>query len=71
MPSLLRAVSKGYYNQDSIKRESRDMMSIIESNLKKKNNTAEKEEKPLEGGAKRQLQKFDKKIKSKSKIYDI
>jgi ElaB/YqjD/DUF883 family membrane-anchored ribosome-binding protein len=71
MPTLLRNIQKGYYNQDSIKRESKDLMAIIESNLKKKNNVAEKEEKPLEGGAKRQLQKFDKKIKSKSKIYDI
>ena len=64
-------MSRGYYAKDSIRKESKDMMSIIESNLKKKNNTAEKEEKPLEGGAKRQLQKFDKKIKSKSKIYDV
>ena len=71
MPTLLRNIQKGYYNQDSIKKESRDLMSIIESNLKKKNTAAEKEEKPLEGGAKRQLQKFDKKIKSKSKIFDI
>lgn len=71
MPTLLRNIQKGYYNQDSIKKESRDLMSIIESNLKKKITAAEKEEKPLEGGAKRQLQKFDKKIKSKSKIYDI
>ena len=69
MPSLLRAVSKGYYNQDSIRRESRDMMSIIESNLKKKQVEAEKEEKPTEGGAvKRQLKKFNKKIQEKAKI---
>lgn len=69
MPSLLRAVSKGYYNQDSIRRESRDMMSIIESNLKKKQAEAEKEEKPTEGGTvKRQLKKFNKKIQDKTKI---
>jgi len=69
MPSLLRAVSKGYYNQDSIRRESRDMMSIIESNLKKKQVEAEKEEKPTEGGTvKRQLKKFNKKIQEKAKI---
>ena len=70
MPSLLRNVQKGYYAQDGIKRESRDMMSIIDANLKKKNAEAEASEKPLEGGAKRQLQKFEKKIKSKSKVYD-
>lgn len=70
MPSLLRNVQKGYYAQDGIKRESRDMMSIVETNLKKKNAEAEASEKPLEGGAKRQLQKFEKKIKSKSKVYD-
>ena len=69
MPSLLRNVQKGYYSQDSIKRESRDLMSIIESNLKKKNNIAEQEEKPTEGGAvKRQLKKFNKKIQEKAKI---
>jgi len=71
MPILLKSMSRGYYSKDSIKRESKDLMSIIESNLRKKNTEAEKEEKPLEGGAKRQLQKFDKKIKSKAKIYDI
>jgi hypothetical protein len=70
MPSLLRSMSRGYYNQDSIKKESRDMMSIIEQGIKKKNAEAEASEKPLEGGAKRQLQKFEKKIKSKSKVYD-
>lgn len=44
-------------------------MAIIESNLKKKNALAEKEEKPTEGGAvKRQLKKFDKKIKEKTMI---
>jgi hypothetical protein len=70
MPSLLRNVQKGYYKQDSIKRESKDMIDIIKINLTKKNNEAEAADKPLEGGAKRQLQKFDKKIKSKSKVYD-
>jgi len=70
MPSLLRNVQKGYYAQDGIKRESKDLMSIVESNLKKKNAEAESSEKPLEGGAKRQLAKFDKKIKSKCKVYD-
>jgi len=69
MPSLLKSMSRGYYSKDSIKRESRDMMSIIESNLKKKNNIAEQEEKPTEGGAvKRQLKKFNKKIQEKAKI---
>jgi hypothetical protein len=69
MPSLLRNIQKGYYSQDSIKRESKDLMSIIESNLKKKNNIAEQEEKPTEGGAvKRQLKKFNKKIQEKAKI---
>ena len=70
MPSLLRNVQKGYYAQDGIKRESKDMMAIIEQGIKKKNAEAEASEKPLEGGAKRQLAKFDKKIKSKSKVYD-
>jgi hypothetical protein len=67
MPNLLKSVSKGYYRQNSIKRESKDMMAIIESNLKKKNALAEKEEKPTEGGVvKRQLKKFDKKIRDKA-----
>jgi hypothetical protein len=66
MPSLLRSMSRGYYNQDSIKKESKDMMTIIEQGIKKKNYIAESQEKPLEGGAKRQLAKFDKKIKSKN-----
>jgi len=71
MPSLLRNVQKGYYKQDSIKRESKDMIDIIKTNLTKKNNEAEAADKPLEGGAvKYQLAKFDKKIKSKSKVYD-
>jgi hypothetical protein len=70
MPSLLRNVQKGYYAQDGIKRESKDMMNIIEQGLKKKNAEAEASDKPLEGGVKRQLAKFDKKIKSKSKVYD-
>ena len=69
MPSLLRAMSRGYNNQDSIKRESRDMMAIIEQGLKKKNADAEAQEKPLDGGAvKRQLKKFNKTIKSKNDI---
>ena len=68
MPSLLKSMSRGYYNQDSIKRESKDMMSIVESNMKRKEAEAEKEEKPLMSGAKLQLAKFDKKIKSKSSI---
>jgi hypothetical protein len=71
MPSLLKSVTRGYYAQDGIKRESKDMMSIVESNLKKKNSEAEASEKPLEGGAKRQLAKFDKKIKQKNRVYDI
>lgn len=70
MPSLLRNVQKGYYAQDGIKRESKDMMAIIEQGIKKKNAEAEASDKPLEGGAKRQLAKFEKKIKSKSKVYD-
>ena len=45
------------------------MMAIIESNLKKKAALAEKEEKPTEGGVvKRQLKKFDKKIREKTMI---
>lgn len=71
MPSLLRNVQKGYYAQDGIKRESKDMMAIIEQGLKKKEAEAIAEEKPTSGGAvKYQLAKFDKKIKSKSKVYD-
>ena len=71
MPSLLRNVQKGYYAQDGIKKESKDMMAIIEQGIKKKNAEAEASEKPLEGGAKRQLAKFDKKIKQKNRVYDI
>jgi hypothetical protein len=64
-------MSRGYYSKDSIKRESKDMMNIVESNLKKKEAEAIAEEKPTSGGAvKYQLAKFDKKIKSKSKVYD-
>lgn len=70
MPSLLKSMSRGYYSKDSIKRESKDMMAIIEQGIKKKNAEAEASDKPLEGGAKRQLAKFEKKIKSKSKVYD-
>jgi hypothetical protein len=71
MPSLLRNVQKGYYSKDSIKRESKDLMAIIEQGLKKKEAEAIAEEKPTSGGAvKYQLAKFDKKIKSKSKVYD-
>ena len=70
MPSLLKSVTRGYYAQDGIKRESKDMMAIIEQGIKKKNAEAEASEKPLEGGAKRQLAKFEKKIKSKTKVYD-
>jgi hypothetical protein len=70
MPSLLRNINRGYYAQDGIKRESKDMIDIIKTNLTKKNNEADAADKPIEGGAKRQLQKFDKKIKSKSKVYD-
>ena len=67
MPSLLRNVQKGYYAQDGIKRESRDMMSIVETNLKKKEAEAIAEDKPTSGGAvKRQLKKFNKTIKSKN-----
>jgi hypothetical protein len=69
MPSLLKSISKGYYNQDSIKRESKDMMAIIEQGIKKKNADAEKEDKIIDGGAvKRQLKKFNKTIKSKNDI---
>jgi len=69
MPNLLKSVSKGYYRQNSIKRESKDMMAIIESNLKKKNADAEKEDKIIDGGSvKRQLKKFNKTIKSKNDI---
>jgi hypothetical protein len=64
-------MSRGYYSKDSIKRESKDMMAIIEQGIKKKNAEAEASEKPLEGGAKRQLAKFDKKIKQKNRVYDI
>jgi hypothetical protein len=70
MPSLLRNINHGYYSKDSIKRESKDLMAIIEQGIKKKNAEAEASEKPLEGGAKRQLQKFNQKIKAKSKVYD-
>lgn len=71
MPSLLKSISRGYYNQDSIKKESKDLMGIIEQGLKKKEAEAIAEEKPTSGGAvKYQLAKFDKKIKSKSKVYD-
>jgi hypothetical protein len=70
MPSLLRSVTRGYYAQDGIKRESKDLMSIVETNLKKKNAEAEASEKPIEGGVRRQLQKFNQKIKAKSKVYD-
>jgi len=69
MPSLLRNVQKGYYAQDGIKRESKDMMNIIEQGLKKKEAEAIAEEKPTSGGAvKRQLKKFNKTIKSKNDI---
>ena len=44
-------------------------MAIIESNLKKKNADAEKEDKIIDGGSvKRQLKKFNKTIKSKNDI---
>lgn len=69
MPSLLRNINRGYYAQDGIKRESKDMMNIVESNLKKKEAEAIAEEKPTSGGAvKRQLKKFNKTIKSKNDI---
>jgi hypothetical protein len=69
MPMLLRNPSRGYYKNNSIKKESGAMMAIIESNLKKKNADAEAQEKPLDGGAvKRQLKKFNKTIKSKNDI---
>ena len=71
MPSLLKSISRGYYNQDSIKKESKDMMGLIEQGLKKKEAEAIAQEKPTSGGAvKYQLAKFEKKIKSKSKVYD-
>ena len=69
MPSLLRNINHGYYSKDSIKRESKDLMSIVESNLKKKNSELESQDKAMDGGAvKRQLKKFNKMIKSKNDI---
>ena len=67
MPSLLKSMSRGYYSKDSIKRESKDMMAIIEQGIKKKEAEAIAEDKPTSGGAvKRQLKKFNKTIKSKN-----
>ena len=68
MPSLLRSLKTGYYHQDSIKAESKDMMNIVSSNLKAKQAEAEKAEKPIEGGAKRAVKKFDKVVKAKYHI---
>lgn len=69
MPSLLRNINRGYYKENGIKKESGAMMAIIESNLKKKNAELESQDKVMDGGSvKRQLKKFDKKIKSKNEI---
>jgi hypothetical protein len=71
MPMLLRNPSRGYYKNDSIKKESGAMMAIIESNLKKKNAELEKDDKVMvmDGGVvRRQLKKFNKTIKSKNDI---
>jgi hypothetical protein len=70
MPSLLRNINRGYYAQDGIKRESKDLMAIIEQGMKKKEQEAVAQDKPTtSGGAvKRQLAKFDKIIKSKRDI---
>jgi hypothetical protein len=67
MPLLAKKLKNGYNYQDNIKHESKALMDAISGNLRAKNNNAIKEEKPpeVEGGIKRHIKTFDKKIKQK------
>jgi hypothetical protein len=70
MPLLAKKLSKGYYSKNSIKDVSKQLEDIIKSNYKKQFLELEKIEKEgqLEGGAKRQIKIFDKKVKQKLSI---
>jgi hypothetical protein len=70
MPTLAKNVQKGYYSKNSIKSVSKKLEEAVISNYKKQFAELAKLEKEeqLQGGAKRQIKVFDKKIKQKLTI---
>ena len=70
MPVLAKKISKGFYAKNDIARVSKKLEDAVVSNYKKQFAELAKLEKEeqLQGGAKRQIKVFDKKVKQKLTI---